>query len=147
MPANNPRRDPRDILQSMLGFNKKRGFLSFSVRHDESQSDFLERFIDDRKRRLRVLLEVVPHEASSAIVRYEEMVLDLPGVAARLSERLGVHLDAHDVRARQQDFSHHMSSQDPKASLARWKRELDEATRKRFADEMGAELEALGYEV
>jgi len=140
-------RDPRDILQSILSFNKKRGTASFSVQEDESDEAFAERFLVDRHRRLRVLLELAPDDPTSTIVRYEDMITDLPAVAARLSKRFGVELDAQEVLANQKEFAHHMSSKGPKASIGRWRREMDEATKQRFRDRLGRELEALGYEV
>lgn len=140
-------RDPRDILQSIWSFNKKRGTASFSVQENESEASFVTRFLDERRRRLRVLLELAPNDPGSTVVRYEDMILDLPGTAAQLSRWLGVDLDAQQVLANQKEFAHHMSSKGPKASIARWKREMDAKTRQLFASEIGTELEALGYEV
>jgi len=140
-------RDPRDILQSIWSFNKKRGTMSFSVQQDESELEFAARFLDDRARRMRVLLEIAPHDPNCTIVRYEDMILDLPGVAARLSKRLGVDLDAKQVLSQQKDFADHMSSKGPKASIGRWHQEMDPEIKLLFATELGRELKALGYEV
>lgn len=140
-------RDPRDILQSIWAFNAKRGTTYFSVLEGESKESFTTRFLDDRRRRLRVLLEMAPHDPDSIVVRYEDMITDLHGVAARLSQRYGVQFDADQVLAQQKEFAHHMSSKGPKASIGRWRRELDQETQQLFAKELGTELEALGYEV
>jgi hypothetical protein len=140
-------RDPRDILQSIWAFNRKRGTTSFSVQPDESERDFALRFLDERRRRLRVLLELAPDDPAATIVRYEDMILDLPGVAARLSSRLGVRLDAPAVLAQQKDFADHMSSRGPRASIGRWRREMAPEIQLLFATEIGRELQALGYEL
>lgn len=140
-------RDPRDILMSMFGFNKKSGENHFAIKDGESPDDVALRFIDDRRRRLRMLLELVPNDPTSTIVRYEEMILDLPTVAARLSQRFGLQLDAHAVQAKQGEFKDHMSSRGPKASLGRWRREMPQSVQQLFAQHLGTELTALGYEV
>lgn len=140
-------RDPRDILQSIWSFNRKRGTTSFSVQQDESEVAFAARFLDDRARRMRVLLEMAPDHPNCTIVRYEDMILDLPGVAARLSKRFGVTLDAAQVLSQQTEFAGHMSSKGPKASIGRWRREMDPEIKLLFATQLGRELEALGYEV
>ncbi|MBX3462898.1 MAG: sulfotransferase [Planctomycetes bacterium] len=139
-------RDPRDILQSIWAFNQKRGTASFSVQEHETQREFALRFLEDRRRRLRTLLEIAPDDPRATIVRYEDMVHDLPGVAARLSAHLGVQLDAAPVLAQKKEFADHMSSKGPRASIGRWQREMDSEIKLLFATEIGRELEALGYE-
>ncbi|MBL9077509.1 MAG: sulfotransferase [Planctomycetes bacterium] len=140
-------RDPRDILQSIWAFNEKRGSIGFSVQESETQHEFAVRFLDERRRRLRVLLEMAPKDPHAVVVRYEDMIQDLPAVAARLSARYGVTFDAAQVQAQQKDFADHMSSKGPRASIGRWRREMDPSIRDLFAREVGRELAALGYEV
>jgi hypothetical protein len=60
-----------------------------------------------------------PAIRDSIVVRYEDMILDLHGVAARLSQRFGVQFDAQQVLSQQKDFAHHMSSKGPQASIGR----------------------------
>lgn len=140
-------RDPRDILESIWAFNKKRGTTYFSVRDGESKEAFTKRFLDDRRRRFRVLLELAPNDPDCIVVRYEDMIEDLGAVATRLSSWLGVQLDAGQVLAQQKEFAHHMSSKGPKASIGRWRKELDRESCELFAEHLGAELQALGYDV
>ena len=138
-------RDPRDVLMSIWSFNQKRGTKYFAVAEGESDEAFALRFIEERKVRLRTILEMVPHDRHATVVRYEDMATDLAGVASRLSERLGVQLDAKQVLAQQGEFSHHMSSAGPEASMQRWRREMSPDIQRMFDDILGGELEALGY--
>lgn len=140
-------RDPRDILMSIWSFNEKRGTKYFSVVEGESPDRFAYRFVHERKLRLRMILEMVPQDPHAVVVRYEDMATDLPTVAARLSDRLGVALDARQVIANQGEFKHHMSSAGPEASMQRWRREMSPDIQKLFAEVIGDELRALGYPV
>lgn len=140
-------RDPRDILMSIWSFNRKRGTSFFSVVEGESDEAFARRFIEERKLRLRMILEMAPDDPHATVVRYEDMATDLPGVAARLSDRLGVQLDAQQVLTNQKEFSHHMSSAGPEASIQRWRREMSPEIQQLFADIIGTEMQALGYAV
>lgn len=138
-------RDPRDILMSIWSFNQKRGTRYFSVIEGEAPEKFAYRFVEERKLRLRMILEMAPHDPHAIVVRYEDMATDLRGVAARLSDRYGVQLDAGKVLANQKEFSHHMSSAGPEASMQRWRREMSPEIQKMFTEIIGAELQALGY--
>ncbi len=140
-------RDPRDILMSIWSFNKKRGTTYFSVVEGESPEKFAYRFVEERKLRLRMILEMAPKDPRATVVRYEEMATDLVGVAAKLSGRLGVQLNAGEVLANQSEFRHHMSSAGPEASMQRWRREMSPEIQKMFTEIIGQELQALGYPV
>lgn len=140
-------RDPRDILMSIWSFNQKRGTKYFSVVEGEAPEAFANRFVEERKLRLRMILEMAPTDPNAIVVRYEEMATDLKSVAARLSDRFGVNLDAGQVLAQQKDFSHHMSSAGPEASMQRWRREMPQPIQHLFKEKLSAELAALGYEV
>ncbi len=86
-------------------------------------------------------------EADEAVVvRYEDLVLDLPGVADGLERRLGVSLAAEGVGGRDRVFNRHGSSEAPATSIDRWRKELDPAVADLFAEGIGAELRAVGFE-
>lgn len=138
-------RDPRDVLMSIWSFNRKRGTNYFSVIEGETNEAFALRFAEERKLRLRMILELAAHDEHACVVRYEDMATDLVGVAAKLSDRLGVQLDAKQVLSQQNEFSHHMSSAGPEASMQRWRREMAPDVQKIFTDVLGNELQALGY--
>jgi LPS sulfotransferase NodH len=140
-------RDPRDVQQSIFSFNEKRGTKYFSAVDGESAEAFAYKFIEERKLRLRMLIEMVPDDPHATIVRYEDMATDLPLVARRLSDKLGVALDAQQVLDQQREFRDHMSSADPEASVQRWRREMPENIQQMFRQRLGDELEQLGYEV
>jgi hypothetical protein len=80
------------------------------------------------------------------VIRYENLVLSLEEEAARLGETLGVEFDPAAVIADEKMRTTHMSASTPAASIGRWRREMDPELVKRFNDELGKELEALGFD-
>jgi len=79
-------------------------------------------------------------------VRYEHLVLNLEEEARRLEQILGVGFDPAAVTADQKMRATHVSASTPEASVGRWRREMDPKLLKRFNDELGRELEALGFD-
>jgi len=139
-------RDPRDVFLSVRAFNQKRGTLSFGVREDDTEWTHALRFVADRRQILRNLASV-EETADTTLIRYENLVGDLPAEAARTGALLGVELDAAKVEARQKSFGEHMSAMDARSSVAGWKTEMSAELRDLFSCELGAELTALGYPV
>jgi hypothetical protein len=80
------------------------------------------------------------------VVRYEDLVLNLDAEARRLGDVLGVELDPAAVAADEKMRMTHVSAATPEASVGRWRREMDPQLVKRFNDELGTELEALGFD-
>jgi hypothetical protein len=141
-----PVRDPRDIYLSIMGMGSRRGGSFWGFREDDTPEVFARRFSRSWRSRLQLVLGVEETERQT-VVRYEEMALDLPGQAARLSRFLGVELDAGPVLERSGEFRGHMTSGSATASVARWKRDLSPEVADVFERNMGDLLAALGYEV
>jgi hypothetical protein len=80
------------------------------------------------------------------IVRYEDLVRDLPGTAERLGNWLGVELDAKSVMRDKSYRSKHMTADSPERSVGRWRTELEPEIAERFTRDLGPELRALGIE-
>ena len=90
-------RDPRDVWVSSVAFHRRRsaeGDRFLPLEADQSEHDLLGQFVDDQKRRLQ-WLQRVEEERGAAVIRYENLVADLPGQAeeiggeARVAARRG----------------------------------------------------------
>lgn len=142
-------RDPRDIWQSSVAFHRRRqgaGDSFLPIAEGESPDSYLADFIEQQKARLS-WLHTLSVEDEVPIVRYENLISDLPAEAARLSDWLGLHLDAEAVARRREGFGEHITAKSPEASVGRWKNEMPEDLAARFSQAMGTELEQLDFEV
>jgi hypothetical protein len=143
-------RDPRDTYVSIMAFRRKRheaGQRRFvmGVQPGETDDAWLARFLERQKARLR-WINLALQEGTLPVFRYEDMVLDLPAQARRLEDWLGISLHPEAV-AKDDRLRVHVSADTPQASIGRWRTELPAELAKRFHDELGDELEALGFEV
>ena len=93
-------RDPRDSWISINAFNDVRGGGGLGRDRAGSREEHLDNVIRRQRERLRWIAEL-QEKGDVPVVRYEEMVRDLPGTAARLGDWLGVEIDAEPAaRAR-----------------------------------------------
>ena len=144
-------RDPRDTYVSIRAFDRKRreeghkGPAMWGV-DAKSREERLAWFIDRQRDRMRWVREL-ERSGEAPVVRYEDLVLDLPGVARRLESRLGVDLDAKQAAKDEEMRSAHVSAASPESSIGRWRRELPQWLVRKFNDELGDELGELGVEV
>ena len=141
-------RDPRDTYVSITAFRNKlrdagqRG--SMGRQSGESNEVWLARFLERQKERLR-WINLALREGTMPVFRYEDLVLDLPGQARRIEDWLGVRLDPAAV-AKDDSLSVHVSADTPESSIGRWQSEMPAELAKRFNDELGGELKALGFD-
>ena len=142
-------RDPRDTYVSIASFAKKREKAgrkrSMGQQPGESHDAWLKRHLARQRDRLRWLRKAMD-SGKMPVVRYENLVLSLDEEARRLEEILGVELDPAAVAADEKMRATHVSASTPEASVGRWRREMDPELVKRFNDELGKELEALGFD-
>lgn len=142
-------RDPRDTYVSISSFAKKREKAgrkrSMGQQPGESHDAWLKRHLARQRDRLQWLRKA-EESGDMPVVRYENMVLNLEGEARRLEEILGVEFDPAAVAADEKMRATHVSASTPEASVGRWRREMDPELVKRFNDELGKELEALGFD-
>lgn len=137
-------RDPRDTLVSIEAFSRAVG--PEELGGGGGGEARLERFVERQRSRLRWIAALEQGEGT-LVVGYRDLVADLPGVAARVAEWLGVVLDPGEVAS---DFRLrwvHGTAPDPQRSLGRWREELDPAVAERLRRELGEEMEAVGLEV
>jgi Sulfotransferase family len=141
-------RDPRDTYISITAFRNKlreagrRG--QMGRQSGESNEAWLARFLERQKERLR-WINLALREGTMPVFRYEDLVLDLPGQARRIEDWLGVGLDPAAV-AKDDSLSVHVSAATPESSIGRWQSEMPAELAKRFSDELGGELKALGFD-
>lgn len=138
-------RDPRDVWLSIRAFNAKRGYHGFGMREGEPEHAYLDRFLDGQKHQLAWSAELAAGDTTS-VFHYEQLAGDLPGQVERLSGWLGVGLDADAVIRARGGLEHHLTTDSLAASAHRWRREMSVETRELFAERLGPELRAHGYE-
>lgn len=137
-------RDPRDMLVSIRAFDAKRGYFGFGRAEGQTEADFFDQYVRTMNERFHRLGRDT--SGRSILVRYEDMVSDLPAVATRIGDWLGCELDAAlGVGSAEQRASHGTSSS-PSASVGRWKSELSPLDAREIGEIMGVELARLGYE-
>ena len=145
-------RDPRDMYVSFHAFDAKRqseGRAEFEAARPapgESEEARLDRFIDRERTRMRWVAEV-ESSGDYPVLRYEDLVTDLPGQARRLEEWLSITLDPDAAAGDAELRRLHVSASTPEASIGRWRSELDPALGERLSREFREELAALGYPI
>lgn len=116
-------RDPRDVWASIRSFDAQRGFYGFGRSPGQSEAEFLDAYLSSVRRRLdRMAADA--DRTNTLLVRYEDLVGDLAGEAARLEGWLGVHLDPAAVESGRDAFRHHMTTDSPESSVQRWRQDL-----------------------
>jgi Sulfotransferase domain len=143
-------RDPRDTYLSIDAFNKKRraagrGGPLMGRLPGESDESWVARYLPYQKERLRWIQQALK-DGSMPVFRYEDLVLDLPREARRIEELLGINLDPAAV-ADDNTLSIHVTAGTTRSSVGRWQTEMPAELAKRFSDELGDELKALGFDV
>jgi hypothetical protein len=92
-------------------------------------------------------MDETPPAVEAVVVRYEELVTDLAGVAARIGEWLGVELDADAVLAQRSDYAHHVTADSVNASIGRWRNDLAPGEASQIARALGPRLTAYAYQL
>ncbi|MGH3443033.1 MAG: sulfotransferase family protein [Nitriliruptorales bacterium] len=136
-------RDPRDQWLSMMSFFDKTGKRSFGYKPRYTPSDFAQHIADQQKETFALVGDVV-EDATTLVVRYEQLVEDLDAEADRLSRWLGVDLDPEVVRDNAPTMAKHRTSTDG-GSVGRWRREMDGEFLEIFHATMADELATLDY--
>lgn len=137
-------RDPRDVYLSITAFVKKRGLPGFARLVEDDDWTFAKRFRMCRK----TLWEVMRREEASPnslVVKYEDLVLNLDREAMRISNWLGMKLNAGAVETKPAILAHHATSENKVQSVARWQRELPAELNEYFVRELHEEMRHFGY--
>ena len=136
-------RDPRDTYASLLAFREATK-AELGQRQATDEADYFRRFIERQRDRLRWIAGL-EEGRDTAIVHYEELVRDLPGVARRLSAWLEVELDADAVIRDRRVGWVHRTAESPEASIGRWRSDLPADVAGAIARELASEMPAVGF--
>lgn len=137
-------RDPRDVMMSSKAFNARRGTLRFGWRRDETDISYARRIAKRFRKNLDAAIAVADSELDRMVLRYEDLALDPDGSARRLSDFLGVELRVADHLPFPES---HATSDDPAASVGRWRDEMDDKVKSIFDKRLGDVLVKAGYEL
>lgn len=136
-------RDPRDILSSARAFNDRRDGTLFGRAGAKDDWSHFRRMVLSMALRFDELDARLP--VPHLLVRYEELVTDLPRTAARVGALLGVDLDPELATSDKAIALRHMTSGSPAASIGRWRNDLSEREVALVEARLGAHMARLGY--
>jgi len=141
-------RDLRDILASVLAFNRKRGFAAFGREQHETDEDYVT-YVAGFGEALRTAFTSRGDRA--LIVRYEDLVGNLPDELQRILAYLDLDRDEATVT---QMIDHtpdgaaasfHRTTVDARTSVGRWRTDLSRDLQDACATLLAEPVAALGY--
>jgi hypothetical protein len=144
-------RDFRDLLCSVIAFNRKRGYEAFGRGGEGGDAEYvrgpLRQSATTLAERLRGT-QTRPH-----LVRYEDLIQNPEPALTELFEHLELDADPERVaetlrraEASSASMSHHRTTSDPAASIGRWRQDLPEEIAEICNDALGPLLAEFGYE-
>ena len=137
-------RDPRDVLASIRAFTAS-GIDGFGRTPDTDEREYLRNFVATFGRGLNRMQQERPAGVDGIVVRYEDLIVDMPGESERIGSWLGVDLRPEVVEANRADYAHHTTSHTSVASIGRWRQDLSDAEAKFVADSLREVAAPLGY--
>jgi hypothetical protein len=137
-------RDPRDTYASLLAFREATK-AELGQRQAADEADYFRRFIERQRDRLRWIAGLEEGQ-DTMIVRYEELVRDLPDVARRVENWLGVELGAESVMRDKRVGWVHRTADSPEESIGRWRSDLPGEVGEAIRRDLRAELEMLEFD-
>ena len=143
-------RDFRDMVASILAFNRKRGVRGFGEGAADDPVDYVRRLAGWAEGMVRRLQR---RAARAHVLRYEELVLEPRAALERLLRYLEADTGAGTLAAmldalaeEMPELAEHTTSADPKASIGRWRSDLDDRLKQACEASFGRALEVFGYE-
>jgi hypothetical protein len=143
-------RDFRDMVTSILAFNRKRGVRGFGERAADGDVDYVDRLAGWAEGLVRSFAR---RRAGAHLLRYEDLVREPHATVAALLAYL--EADASDETIAQMldvldtdmpELAAHTTSPDAGASVGRWRTELDDELKLACERSFGAALDVFGYE-
>ena len=142
-------RDFRDMVCSILSFNEKRGVQGFGRAEAGSDAEY----VDSLGGWATALVRAWERRRESArLVRYEDLVSDPQPTLAAVLGHVGVDASPATVanmleamREELPELDDHRTSEDPAASIGRWRRDLAPDLVAECERALGPALEAFGY--
>jgi hypothetical protein len=143
-------RDFRDMVTSILAFNRKRGVRGFGEGAADDPLDYVDRLAGWAEGLVRRLAR---RRERAHVLRYEDLVLDPRAALEGLLEYLEADAseaaigDMLDVlRTEMPELAQHTTSPDAESSIGRWRSDLDDELKLACERAFGPALEAFGYE-
>ena len=142
-------RDFRDMVASILAFNRKRGVHGFGEGAAKGEVDYVDRLGEWAEGLVRSFAR---RRATAHVLRYEDLVREPQATLSALLEYLEV--DAGDpivarmlaaMRSEMPELAEHRTSSDANASIGRWRTALDDELQQACARAFGVALETFGY--
>jgi hypothetical protein len=144
-------RDFRDMLCSVIAFNRKRGYEAFGRADAGSDAEYVETTVCNSARRLLRRMRELGDAAH--LVRYEDLIEAPAATFGELMAHLGLEpseeavaatLERADSEAPKVD--QHRTTDKASASIGRWKRDLSPQLAEVCAEVLDPVLEEFGYE-
>jgi hypothetical protein len=144
-------RDFRDVVSSVLAFNRKRGYLAFGREHVESDAEYVRTVA--LRQALGVKQRWEERRDHAHLIRYEDLLSEPESTLERAFAFVGVDASPEAVsatleRARNEapNMDHHRTGGDPAATIGRWREDLSEELISVCAESLDPVLEEFGYE-
>lgn len=141
-------RDFRDMVASIIAFNRKRGYADFGAeqaRDDADLADVLATSVSD-------LMRVADERSDALVVRYEDLVQNERRVLMQILDHLGLDSSAgmvEQVSAAAHRaltaMAEHRSAPSVMESVGRWRTDLSSEVARACGDAFGAALSRFGY--
>jgi hypothetical protein len=140
-------RDMRDLLCSVLAFNRQRGHASFGREIVESDADYVDYVLSQAA--ADMLRAWQQRGESMHLLRYEELVSDTPSTLDRLFDHLGIENSAalrSQIITSCVSTQGHRTSAAASGSIGRWRSELDDSMQERCNRVFSDYLRTFGYD-
>ena len=142
-------RDFRDMVFSILAFDRKRGYPGFGRPAGRSDEDYVR--MELREMALNLRKSWVTRRDRAHLVRYEDLVFNPDDTARGILEYLELDASPQHIRrllaggVADSEELHHRTSEKPEESIGRWRREGDERFRELCNDVFADILDDFGY--
>lgn len=142
-------RDLRDVFCSVLSMNAKRGRADFGRQRASSDEEYIQHL---RRHAVR-LLQCWKHRAGQAtLLRYEALIEQPIETLGALVSYIGLNSSSVTIQGMLErasvdtpELQHHRTTSDPKASIGRWRRDLDASLQAQCEQAFGEILREFGY--
>lgn len=144
-------RDFRDMICSMASYSRKNA----DARFYKDQSDSVRDFIPEiRGAAYRLLKDWDERKASSYLLRYEDLICEPETTLASALDYLDLDAGTETIQQMMQQATErvpeaqrqHQTSRNPKASIGRWRTDLEPALHEACHEAFGEVLQAFGYD-
>jgi hypothetical protein len=143
-------RDFRDMACSILAYNEKMKVTSFGRERVATDLDFIDEVAEAAR---NLLAHRRQHDGAAFVVRYEDLILEPTETLTAMFEFLQINSSPEAVAtvleraSRDTDgMSKHRTAKDPRASVGRWRQDMDPVLQEKCAEVLDEALEEFGYE-